>query len=76
MALTGIVFIILWPGSDAVAERAIQTDVGTMRALFSQTFDREIAWTSIAIVLGAAATAFGIWRPRVPGFTLARTGGN
>ncbi len=76
MAMTGIVFIILWPGSDAVAERAAQTGTASLRALFSQGLDREILWTSIAIFLGAAATAFGIWRPRIPGFTVTRTGGH
>ena len=76
MAMTGIVFIVLWPGSDAVAERVAQTGTPSLRVLFSPSFDREIVWSSIAIVLGAAATAFGIWRPRIPGFTIARTGGD
>lgn len=74
MAMTGIVFIVLWPGSDAVTERAAQSATANLRALFSPGFDREIVWTSVAIFLGAAATAFGIWRPRLPGFTVARTG--
>lgn len=74
MAMTGVVFIVLWPGSDVVAEQAAQSATADRRALFSPAFDREIVWTSITIFLGTVATAFGIWRPRVPGFTVARTG--
>lgn len=69
MAVTGIVLISLWPGSDAMTALDEPATAAALQAL-AATLARETGWAWAAVSLGLIATAFGLWRPKLPGFTV------